>query len=197
MTLVGWVLWITTIGIGCDKPSRTSPGAPPSQGAKPQTDAAQPDRERPPEPPPIQLTLDQPNSQRPVVAGAALQPAQVKPGQTVTLVVQAQTAPSWHIYAAQNPTGTGIATSLKWHWPEGVEPVGDWSYPKARLGGDGQNLIYDGELTFRRQLRIAANTRPGTLRLTGELGYQACDPFVCRPPATLKLEATAEVVQVP
>src|SRR5207302_10992719 len=112
--------------------------------ARPQATTAKPEPAPASEPPPIHLAMEEPTSQRPVVAGAALQPAQVRPGETVTLVVQVRTAPTWYIYAVENQTA-GKATTLKWHWPDGVKPEGDWSNPQPRLGADGQNLIYDGE----------------------------------------------------
>jgi hypothetical protein len=49
-------------------------------------------------------------------------------------------------------------------------------------------------VTFRQQLRVAAGAAPGPLEVTCEFGYQACDPFRCRPPAMLVLKASAEVV---
>jgi hypothetical protein len=77
--------------------------------------------------------------------------------------------------------------------PQGIEVVGDWSYPAARRAPDGQ-MIYEGTPEFRRELRIGPATAPGRIEVACEFGYQACDPRSCRPPDQAELVAKAEVV---
>jgi hypothetical protein len=71
--------------------------------------------------------------------------------------------------------------------------VGDWSYPVAERGQDGQ-MIYEGTAEFHRNLRVGRVTAPGRIEVVCEFGYQACDPHSCRPPNTTELVAKAEVV---
>jgi Disulphide bond corrector protein DsbC len=71
--------------------------------------------------------------------------------------------------------------------------VGDWTYPKSRRGSDGQ-VIYEGKVEFRHELRVGSDAGRGPIQVTCELGYQACDPHSCRPPTTVTLKAEAEVI---
>jgi hypothetical protein len=102
-------------------------------------------------------------------------------------------APSWHNCAAGGSTGPGVATTLKLDLPKGVKTAVEWSYPDPTVGPDRQ-MIYEGSLALRRQLRIGSDAPAGPMSLTCELGYQACDPVSCRPPTKLQLVARDEVV---
>jgi DsbC/DsbD-like thiol-disulfide interchange protein len=141
--------------------------------------------------------LDEPDAGHPVTAGAHLRPESVRAGGDVTLVVLVRTAPGWHIYAAEGSAGAALPTTLKITLPETVQPVGDWTYPDAVPGPDGTGRVYQGKLTFRRQLRVSPPAVPGPFKVTCELRYQACDPFSCRPPATLALAAGGEIIPNP
>jgi DsbC/DsbD-like thiol-disulfide interchange protein len=160
----GWMVGIALLGLGFDEPDSS-----------------------------VKIALDQPSARKPLVAGAALSAPKVRAGETVTLVVRAKLAPTWHIYAADETSGGNIPTTLKLNLPDGVEAVGDWSYPAATRTKDVEGAIYEGDLTFRRKLRIAGDAAPGSIQVTCELGYQACDPFSCRAPDKLSLKAKAEV----
>jgi len=111
--------------------------------------------------------------------------------------VQIKTAPRWHIYAIQGLSGTGIPTTLKLHLPSGIEAFGDWNCPPPKPGVDRQGPIYEGSVKFTRRLAISRQKVSGPINVTCELGYQACDPFSCRPPETVALNATAEIVPAP
>lgn len=147
----------------------------------------------------VSIDLDRPTARNPVTAGAALTPSNVQPGGTVTLVVQAKTAPTWHIYPVDLKGDIGIPTGLKLNLPDGVEPAGDWAVPEAvpHVTGAEEYLVYEGEMTFRRTLRVGADASPGPLEVTCDFRYQACDPTSCLPPRTVTLQATAEVVASP
>jgi DsbC/DsbD-like thiol-disulfide interchange protein len=139
----------------------------------------------------------EPTDQKPVEAGAELRPARVRPGEQLTLVVQVKIAPTWHIYPAEGSPGTGVPTTLTLKLPEGVEPAGPWTYPKATPVPGGQGLVHEGTVTFRRPLRVSGRAAAGPVRVECVLGFQACDPFSCRPPATLGLRAGADIVANP
>jgi thiol:disulfide interchange protein DsbD len=132
-----------------------------------------------------------------VVAQAALLPAAARNGSEVELVIEARIAPGWHIYAADGPAGSGIPTSLTWKLPDGVEPAGEWQYPKTARGAEEQTEIYEGNLRFRRPLRITERAKAGPLEIRCELTYQACNAFRCQPPESLELSARGEVVAEP
>jgi DsbC/DsbD-like thiol-disulfide interchange protein len=144
--------------------------------------------------PSVKINLETPSNRRPVVAGAALAPAKAVAGGTLTLVVKAEVAPTWHIYAADETSGSSIPTTLKLTLPSGVTTSGDWTYPTPAPGPTGDGWIYAGALTFRRTLKVSADAAAGPIDVTCVFGYQACDPSTCRPPAKITLKAKAEVL---
>jgi hypothetical protein len=143
---------------------------------------------------PADRSVPRPDGRHPVVARTELSPSTIRRGDQAILTVRVETAPSWHIYAVEGSNGPGIATTLRLRLPRGVEAEGDWSCPKAGRTADGQ-MAYEGTLEFRRKLRIGAAAAPGPIEVVCELGYQACDPVSCRPPARAELTAKAEVVE--
>ncbi len=146
---------------------------------------------------PDALPVDEPNENHPVSTAAALSPTRARAGESLTLVVQIKTAPRWHIYATGALSGTGMPTNLKLQLPSGIEALGDWISPPPHPGASGQGPIYEGNVKFTRRLGISRRMISGPITVTCELGYQACDPFSCRPPESVALKATAEIVPAP
>jgi Disulphide bond corrector protein DsbC len=128
-----------------------------------------------------------------VVAQAELTPATARPGETVTFIVRVKIAPTWHIYAFERSEGAGIPTTLKWKSLDGVAAEGEWTYAEPTRDRDGQR-IHEAMVEFRHTLRVRGDTAPGPIRVSCELGYQACDPHLCRPPARVELAAPAEII---
>ncbi len=137
--------------------------------------------------------VPEPDARHPVVATAELAPATGHRGQSWVIIIRVKLAPAWHIYAAEGPNGSGIPTTLELRLPDAIEADGQWSYPKAILGSDGQ-MIYEGALEFRRKLRVRPDAAAGPISVACEFGYQACNPVSCHPPTKLELAAHAEVV---
>jgi DsbC/DsbD-like thiol-disulfide interchange protein len=137
---------------------------------------------------------EQPTASHPVVAEASLSAEKAKPGATLTLLIKAKTAPTWHIYAVGERAGTEIPTTLKLKLPKGVEADGDWICPKAKQNPSGEGKIYEGSMTFRRSLKIKRGAPAGPIEVVCDFSYQACDPFSCRAPTTVKLKAKTEIV---
>lgn len=138
-------------------------------------------------------TQDSDGGRKPVAAQASLSPATVRAGDTTTLVVEAKIAPGWHIYAADDLTGTTIPTSLKLKLPKGLSAQGDWTYPTAKPGREGEGSIYEGTVKFRRTLKADVHATSGPLAVECEVRYQACDATSCRPPTKLTVKSTATV----
>jgi DsbC/DsbD-like thiol-disulfide interchange protein len=175
------------LALGCQKPPADEPQT--GNPSRP-TSKANPASVGPAAP----ILTEEPTPKNPFVAKAAMRPAAGSAGDTLELVIEARTAPGWHIYAAGDSPGGTIPTSLEVKLPRGVEPAGPWQYPQAKLGQEGQGGIYEGKLLFRRRLQIRENAQQGPIEIQCELTYQACDPFRCRPPETLTLSARGEVV---
>jgi hypothetical protein len=66
--------------------------------------------------------------------------------------------------------------------------------PRVETGQEGRGGIDEGRPVFRRPLEITEHAPRGPIEVHCELTYQACDPFRCRPPATLRLSARGEVM---
>jgi DsbC/DsbD-like thiol-disulfide interchange protein len=178
--LLGWVAGSLALALGCHKPPPDAPEASKAEAAAVRPDAP--------------ILTEEPTPERPFVANAALRPAAASVGEVVELVVEARTAPGWHIYAPGCPPEGAAPTSLEVKLPEGVEPAGEWQYPRAEPGPGGQGRTYAGRLTFRRLLKITDKARPAPIEVQCELTYQACDPFRCLPPETRTLSARGEVL---
>jgi DsbC/DsbD-like thiol-disulfide interchange protein len=145
----------------------------------------------------VEIELEEPASYNPFVARAVLVPANVEVPATLTFIIRAKTAPGWHVYATDGPVGISQPTRLDLQLPDGVEADGDWVFPEPAQGDAGTQLVYEGDLVFRRRLKITDAASSGPLSVGCEITYQACDAFSCRPPESLKLEAVAKVVRVP
>jgi DsbC/DsbD-like thiol-disulfide interchange protein len=190
--------------LGCSSAgdSQSESGSPTAEGASSGAGAGgEYVRATGPAPVDVEMELPEPSPSEPVSPGIALVPAQVRPGETVLLVVKAKIAPSWHIYAIDEPTGVSIPTSLKLTLPEGVVPEGKWQIPEPHefemtgSTADGPTFVYDGEVSFYRQLKVSPDSAGGQMSITCDFGYQACDAATCRPPKTLSIPATIDVLQ--
>jgi DsbC/DsbD-like thiol-disulfide interchange protein len=195
-----WQPWSSPLAcliclVGCVRPATTT--AVGKQAADKQTQA--PVEAETAQTPSEEVEVSEPAPSNPVAAAAAILPATFKAPVTATLVIRVRTAPGWHIYAVDHPTGTAQPTRLELKLPDGVEPEGEWLNPEASLSagaGKGQ-FIYEGDFTFRRRLKISEQVEPGRVEIGCQINYQACDPFLCRPPESLTVRAAAEVVQKP
>ncbi|MDX5362626.1 MAG: thioredoxin family protein [Pseudazoarcus pumilus] len=99
----------------------------------------------------------------------------VAPGDTVTLGVAKTIIPKWHTYW-QNPGDSGLATTITWDVPAGVE-VGDiqWPAPERHALGPVTNYGYEGEVTLLSPLTVPADAEPGsTLALRAAVSWLVC-----------------------
>jgi DsbC/DsbD-like thiol-disulfide interchange protein len=189
--IFAWICGWMALAAGCSKPATTSiPNMPALvvQAGKPDHS---PDNAR------VPILTEEPTLQNPFVARAALGPSKGHPGDRIVLVIEGKTAPGWHIYAADDSKGTGMPTSLVLKLPEGVALEGEWEFPRAKAGQEGERGTYEGLFQFRQALRFTEGAKPGPIEVQCELAYEACDPFHCLPPKTMTLAAGGEVVLSP
>jgi hypothetical protein len=137
-------------------------------------------------------SAERPDAESPVRVTAELAPAKGRPGETLDLIVRLETAPTWHIYAAEASKGPGIPARVTLDLPEGIESAGSWSYPEPARSSDGE-MIYEGTFEFRHRLRVKASADRGPFEVACQLTYQACDPQSCRPPTTAPLKVRGEI----
>lgn len=131
---------------------------------------------------PAHAVLQGPQVETPHVAARLVASAEaVAPGDTLTLGVAKTIIPKWHTYW-QNPGDSGLATTIAWEVPDGVE-VGDieWPAPERHALGPVTNYGYEGEVTLLSALTVPADATPGsTLAVRAAVSWLVCAD-VCIP----------------
>ncbi len=132
-----------------------------------------------------------------VTASALADPLTARVGGSFTIRVDARIESGWHIYAIDRPTGPSIPTAINFELPKGLTWDGDWTGPEPTLDeahAQEPAFVYQGTVSFSRRVRVARDSKPGTVSLNGSFHYQACDRFSCRAPTqfALKTELTID-----
>jgi hypothetical protein len=125
----------------------------------------------------------------------AVVPASGKAGDIVVLQVRASIRAGWSIHPIGAAGGPVTATTIELQLPEGLEAVGVWEPPMATRPFDkpGSGLVYEGNATFRRALKLAHGQPAGNLEIVCKVGFQACDADFCLRPETISLTSSVFV----
>ena len=137
---------------------------------------------------------------------ASVEPAEAKPGDTVTLKVTAKLDPGYHIYKySKTPMKPGEGpsyTSFDLFDPAGLEAQGDWSASKEPIQHKEEvwpNLpfveYYEDEVTWSHKLKVPPGTPAGKKTLRVQVGYMICDARSCSPPGQWTLPAVTLTVR--
>src|SRR5204863_5072719 len=117
-----------------------------------------------------------------------------KAGTTAEAVVTLTIAPGWHINA--NPPSPDLIPTTLTVKPGAGTTSGSALYPPAheeKLSfSDEAVRVYDGTVSIRMPIAIAASAPNGRQTLKGTLAFQSCNNQVCLPPA--RLPFTVEVM---
>ena len=133
---------------------------------------------------------------------AVFEPAEARPGQTVTLKVVVQLADGYHTYPVTQPAPEARYSVNTMAFPkdgpvvfvgETVDPVG----PKSKKSEDHEYLVYPGGGTWVRKAVVAPAARAGAATATVKLKLMVCDEERCFPPKAYDLEATLKVLDGP
>jgi DsbC/DsbD-like thiol-disulfide interchange protein len=163
----------------------------PSAPAKP-TAANSTPAQKPADPP-----RQAPSQQSPVTATLRPEKNAVRDGDTVTLTVDVQIAPGWHIYAVDRPTGVALPTKIRLELPAGLESRGKWTSPEPALDDSSAGepaFVYHDAAAFQQTIRVKQGAAVGPMAIRAELSYQVCDRFSCRAPTALKLQTSIQIV---
>ncbi len=130
-------------------------------------------------------------------AFVSLQP--VPRGGTVEIAVVAEILKGFHTnsnkpkedYLIPTTLTAELPASLKLletHYPKGTEQKFEFS--------DTPLDVYDGTITIRMKLQVAAETPTGTVSVPLTLRYQACNDRACLPPVKLPVPADLQIAAV-
>ncbi len=121
-------------------------------------------------------------------------PATAKPGERVTLVLQATVDPDYHAYGTKEPNNIPVALDPAKVQAKGLAAVGKAKVPpgskKEVFGIATYPLPHEFEVT--QEFTVAADAR-GELVVRGELDYQVCDENSCLPPGVAAFTAKLTV----
>jgi hypothetical protein len=134
-------------------------------------------------------------------AEATFEPADAKPGQTVTLKISLQLLDGWHTYPTVQPDKAAQSQSNKLVFPEGgaivfVGGVDEPVDPKEKsepLANIDKILYYPGGGVWERKAVVLPTAAAGAVSSKIKFRILVCDKNNCLPPKQLDLEATLKV----
>jgi hypothetical protein len=133
---------------------------------------------------------------------AVFEPAEARPGQTVTLKIIVQLADGYYTYPTVQPAPEGKYSANAITFPAGgpvvfvgetVDPVG----PKAKKIEDYELLTYPGGGTWVRKAVVTPSAKAGPAAAKVKIKLLVCEEDRCFPPKTHELEATLKVLDGP
>jgi Disulphide bond corrector protein DsbC len=133
---------------------------------------------------------------------ATFEPAQAKPGQTVTLKLTVQLAEGYFTYPVVQPAPEAKFSVNSIKFPadgpvifvgETVDPDG----PKMKKAEDHEYLIHPGGGTWARKAVVRPTAKAGEGTVKVRFRVMVCDEDRCFPPKNHDLEATLKVLDGP
>jgi DsbC/DsbD-like thiol-disulfide interchange protein len=133
---------------------------------------------------------------------AVFEPAEAKPGQTVTLKLTVKLADGFHTYPLTQPSPEAKYSVNSIKFPEGgpivfVDKTVDPPSPKTKKGEDHEYLIYPGGGTWTRMAVVSPAAKAGPVTAKIRMKLLVCDEDRCLPPKAYDLEATLKVLDGP
>jgi Disulphide bond corrector protein DsbC len=133
---------------------------------------------------------------------AVFEPAEAKPGQTVTLKITVQLADGYYTYPTVQPSPEGKYSANAIVFPAGgpivfvgetIDPVG----PKAKKVEDYDLLTYPGGGTWVRKAVVAPSAKAGAASTKVKFKLLVCEEDRCFPPKTHELDVALMVLDGP
>src|SRR6185312_9210401 len=114
-----------------------------------------------------------------------------KPGDTVLAGVHLKMEPGWHTYW-KNPGEAGMATKIVWNLPAGVTAGAIlWPLPEKLPPAEVTTYGYQNEVVLLVELKLAADVKPGALKLSAKVSWLECKEQCI--PADAMVQATLNV----
>lgn len=104
----------------------------------------------------------------------------VKPGDILTVGLEQNIAPGWHVYWV-NPGDSGIATTVDWTSPKGLkaDPI-LWPTPHKLPYGPLTNYGYEGKATLIQRITLPDRLPEGAFDLSADIDLLVCQE-ICLP----------------
>ena len=122
----------------------------------------------------------------------SVEPAEVKPGQTLTYKVTVKLDPGLHIYQVAQPgvpSNGPIATAFDLFDTGTLRPSKEWTASKAPIvkpepafGDDVIVESFENEVSWTVKLQAPADAKPGKHAIRSQIVYQICNQNSCYPP---------------
>ncbi len=137
-----------------------------------------------------------------VVFTASVEPAEAKPGETVTFKVTAKLDPGFHVYKYSKTQGPGpINTSFDFFDPAGLKIEGDWTPSREPEKHKDPNFAqvdsvdyHEDDVTWSITLKVPEGTESGKKILRCQVRFQVCDAKLCSIPGQWTLPAAVLTV---
>jgi DsbC/DsbD-like thiol-disulfide interchange protein len=110
------------------------------------------------------------------------------PGQTLSVGVQFQIDPNWHIYW-RNPGDSGGPPVIEWQLPDGfLASELQWPVPQRIQAATLINYGYEGDVLLPLSMKVPASAKPGSeIALAGHVKYLICSDMCVPGQADVKL----------
>jgi DsbC/DsbD-like thiol-disulfide interchange protein len=133
---------------------------------------------------------------------AVFEPAEAKPGQTVTLKITVELADGYYTYPTVQPAPEGKYSTNSVVFPIGgpivfVDKTVDPAGPKTKKVEDYDLFAYPGGGTWIRKAVVSTSAKPGATSAKVKFKLLVCEEDRCFPPKTHELEATLKVLDGP
>jgi DsbC/DsbD-like thiol-disulfide interchange protein len=119
-------------------------------------------------------------------------------GRTFEVAVVAEIQQGFHINANKVLEDYLIPTSVQADWPKGLRLV-ETVYPPGEMQkfdfSEKLLNVYDGSVTLRMKVQVAADAPLGAMTVPITLRYQACNDRACLPPVRLSVPAQFQIAE--
>lgn len=165
------------------------------ESSTPKLAEAKPPEAKPAEIAMPEITVDTPSGDNPVAVAAAVGPEPARAGGAAVLFIKAKALAGWHFYSIDKPTGVNKPTKIDVTLPAGFEFAGDWVLPDSHKEAKAvdETWTYDGEVIFKRPLKIATTAAAGKIKFKFDFAYQACREEICKPPTSVTVDVPVTI----
>ncbi len=124
-------------------------------------------------------------------------PASVRAGQKATATLAARIADGWHVYSITQAPGGPVKTEISVPPDRILKASGDVVGPKPQTAFDPNFKMnaefYEKTVTFQVPVQIDASAKPGEVKGTIDVRFQACNDRLCLPPTKVHVPVTFTV----